>query len=62
MGPPRREIWSLYEGAKLQPDAVLTGRFAASTRPADVAAVMQEIAAVRAEHEARLRYKALAEE
>ena len=46
--PSRRmygdEIWSLYEGAKLQPDAVLTGRFAASTRPADVAAVMQEIA------------------
>jgi hypothetical protein len=31
----------------------------ASTRPADVAAVMQEIAAVRVEHEARLRYKAL---
>jgi RIO kinase 1 len=56
------EIWSLYEGAELRPDAVLTGRFAASTRPADVAAVMQEIAAVRAEHEARLRYKALIDE
>ena len=56
------EIWSLYESAELHPDAVLTGSFAASTRPADVAAVMQEIAAVRAEHEARLRYKALIQE
>jgi RIO kinase 1 len=53
------EIWSLYERAQLHPDVGLTGRFAASTRPADVAAVMQDIAAVRAEHEARLRYKAL---
>jgi len=56
------EIWSLYESAELRPDAVLTGRFTASTRPADVAAVMQEIAAVRAEQEARLRYKALIRE
>ena len=56
------EIWSLYERASLHPDVALTGRFAASTRPADVAAVMQEITAVRAEHEARLRYKALLEE
>jgi RIO kinase 1 len=56
------EIWSLYESAELHPDAVLAGRFAASTRPADVAAVMQEIAAVSAEHEARLRYKALVRE
>jgi RIO kinase 1 len=56
------EIWSLYERAALHPEVALTGRFAASTRPADVAAVMQEITAVRAEHEARLRYKALLEE
>jgi len=56
------EIWSLYESASLQPEATLTGRFAMSTKPADVAAVMQEITAVRAEHEARLRYKALRDE
>ena len=53
------EIWSLYETAKLQPETALTGRFEASTRPADVAAVMAEISDVRAEHEARQRYKAM---
>ena len=37
------EIWSLYESAALHPEIELTGHFAASTRPADVAAVMQEI-------------------
>jgi RIO kinase 1 len=56
------EIWSLYETASLHPDVALTGRFTTSTKPADVAAVMQEITAVRAEHEARLRYKAMLEE
>ena len=56
------EIWSLYESAALHPDVTLTGRFAVNDKPADVAGVMQEIAAVHAEHEARLRYKALIEE
>jgi RIO kinase 1 len=56
------EIWSLYERASLHPETTLTGLHAVSTRPADVAAVMQEITAVRDEHEARLRYKALLEE
>jgi RIO kinase 1 len=56
------EIWSLYETAALRPDTVLTGRFETSTRPADVAAVMREISDVRAEHEARQRYKAMLEE
>ncbi len=55
------EIWSLYESASLRPEAKLTGRFATSTQPADVAGVMQEITAVRDEHEARQRYKALKE-
>ncbi len=56
------EIWSLYESASLHPDVALTGRFETSTKPADVAGVMQEIAAARAEHEARQRYKALIDE
>ena len=56
------EIWSLYESASLHPEVTLTGRFATSTKPADVAAVMREIAAVRAEHDARQRYKAMMEE
>jgi len=52
-----KEIWSLYERGALHEDAVLTGRVAASSRIADVAGVMREISDVRAEHEARLRYK-----
>ena len=56
------EIWSLYETAKLLPDSPLTGRFEASTKPADVDAVMREISDVRAEHEARQRYKAMLDE
>ena len=52
------EIWSLYEGGGLNEDSMLTGSVAANTRIADVAGVMREIADVRAEHEARLRYKA----
>ncbi len=55
------EIWSLYETATLHPETALTGRFEASTKPADVAAVMAEISDVRAEHEARQRYKAMLE-
>ena len=56
------EIWSLYQSAALHPDVALTGRFTADARPADVAAVLQEIEAVRTEHEARERYKALLRE
>ena len=55
------EIWSLYETAALSPEVQLTGRYATSTKPADVAGVMEEINAVRAEYEARQRYKALLE-
>ena len=55
------EIWSLYESASLNPEVRLTGRYVTSSKPADVAGVMEEIQAVRAEYEARQRYKALLE-
>ena len=57
-----REIWGLYETAALRDDTVLTGHVAESTRTADVAAVLREIADVEAEHLARLRAKALLEQ
>jgi RIO kinase 1 len=57
-----KEIWSLYERGALHENVALTGHVAANTRIADVAAVMREISDVRAEHEARLRYKAELEE
>jgi RIO kinase 1 len=53
-----KEIWSLYERGALHEEAALTGHVAAITRIADVASVMREISDVRAEHEARLRYRA----
>jgi len=53
-----QEIWSLYERGALHQEVALTGHIAANTRIADVAGVMREISDVRAEHEARLRYKA----
>ena len=53
-----KEIWSLYERGALHEEVALTGYVAANTRIADVASVMREIGDVRAEHEARLRYKA----
>lgn len=52
------EIWSLYERGALGVDSPLTGRIAADTRTADVAAVLREITDVEAEHAARLRYQA----
>ena len=55
------EIWSLYESASLNPEVKLTGHYATSSKPADVDGVMEEINAVRAEYEARQRYKALLE-
>ena len=57
-----KEIWSLYERGALHEEAALTGYVASDTRVADVAGVMREISDVRAEHEARLRYKAELEE
>ena len=57
-----KEIWSHYERATLHDEVELCGRVAANTRVADVAAVMREISDARAEHEARLRYKAALEE
>jgi RIO kinase 1 len=53
-----KEIWALYERGALHVDTPLTGHFAASTKPADVRAVMREIDDVREEHEERERYKA----
>jgi RIO kinase 1 len=53
-----KEIWALYERGALRHDSPLTGRVAAETRTADVAAVLREITDVEAEREARLRYKA----
>jgi RIO kinase 1 len=53
-----REIWSLYERGVLREDSPLTGRVAAVTRKADVAAVLREITDVQAEHEERQRYLA----
>lgn len=57
-----KEIWSLYERGALDEHTALTGQVAADTRIADVAGVMREISDVRAEHEARLRYKAALQE
>ena len=56
-----KEIWALYERGALHADVGLTGHVAADTRIADVAGVMREIRDVQAEHEARLRHKALLE-
>ena len=48
-----KEIWSLYESGKLQPDTVLTGVFAVEEAPANVADVMQVIEAAIKEEDAR---------
>ncbi|HVK95950.1 MAG TPA: PA4780 family RIO1-like protein kinase [Noviherbaspirillum sp.] len=52
-----KEIWGLYSAGLLSPETVLTGRVAADKRPADVGAVMREIALARKEEEERLRYQ-----
>ncbi|OIQ67220.1 3-deoxy-D-manno-octulosonic acid kinase [mine drainage metagenome] len=49
-----KEIWSLYESGELNPEVKLTGRFARSTRPVDLAGVMREVDAAKAEEAARL--------
>jgi RIO kinase 1 len=48
-----REIWSLYEGGALTPDAKLTGRFEETLQPVDLNSVVREIDDARAEESAR---------
>lgn len=47
------EIWDLYQRGVLQPETVLTGRFAHKTGPVNLGAVMGEIDDARAEESAR---------
>ncbi len=55
-----KEIWKLYGDGLLTPDSALTGQIEIDTRPADVAAVMHEIAlAEQEEHEKQLRLQQL---
>ena len=51
-----KEIWALYQAGLLTPDTPLTGHVAADTRPADVGAVMREMALARKEEEDRVRH------
>ena len=44
-----KEIWSLFESGKLDPNSQLTGEFTQSTQAADVDGVLAEIEAVMAE-------------
>lgn len=48
-----KEIWKLYASGKLTPATMLTGQYAASTKPADVRGVMREIDYERISHERR---------
>ena len=48
-----KEIWSLYESGKLQPETELTGVFAEEVAPADVGEVMQVIEDALREEAAR---------
>jgi RIO kinase 1 len=52
-----KEIWKLYEAGELHTDIVLTGRFKASTKAADVVGVIREIDAAKDEEAARQRRK-----
>ena len=55
-----KEIWKLYGDGLLTPDSVLTGQVEINTRPADVGAVMREIAlAEQEEREKQLRLQQL---
>jgi RIO kinase 1 len=55
-----KEIWKLYGDGLLTPDSVLTGQVEIDTRPADVGAVMHEIAlAEQEEREKQLRLQQL---
>ena len=52
-----REIWALYQSAKLHPEIALSGHFARNEKPADVGSVMREVGAALKEEAARQRYK-----
>ena len=55
-----KEIWKMYGDGLLTPDSALTGQVEIDTRPADVAAVMHEIAlAEQEEHEKQVRLQQL---
>jgi RIO kinase 1 len=55
-----KEIWKLYGDGLLTPDSALTGQVEIDTRPADVAAVMHEIAlAEQEEREKQVRLQQL---
>lgn len=55
-----KEIWQLYGDGLLKPDSVLTGQVEIDTRPADVGAVMHEIAlAEQEEREKQMRLQQL---
>lgn len=49
-----KEIWKLYAGGKLTPEAQLTGSFEQSRKPADVHGVMREIDSARLWHERKM--------
>lgn len=51
-----KEIWALYQAGLLTPDTPLTGKVAAPSAPANVGAVMHEIALAR-EEEADRQYQ-----
>jgi RIO kinase 1 len=53
-----KEIWALYETAKLVPDVPLTGRFKRIEKAVDLHGVMREIDDVKKEEAARQLYKA----
>ena len=50
------EIWNLYQAGVLTAESKLTGRVAAPEMPADVGAVIREIALAREEEEDRVAY------
>jgi RIO kinase 1 len=54
-----REIWSLYQSSKLQPESVLTGCFERIEKPVDMNSVMREINDTLKEEEARQLYRSL---
>lgn len=55
-----KEIWALYAKGELTPDTALTGRFAESTKRADVRGVLREIdAAIKEEMQRRERMQEL---
>jgi RIO kinase 1 len=56
-----KEIWALYQAGLLTPDTPLTGKFVVSDAPANVGAVIHEIALAREEEEERQRIRAEAQ-